>query len=145
MLIGHYTVKLTDKNRVALPARYREEIGESAIIAKWYEGCLVIVSKDKWDEIIVRLTGRAKILSEPVRDIDRFILGSAFEVRLDAQGRFVMPKVLGDYAKLKKDIVFVGLGNRIEVWDKEIWQKQEKYVQDNASELTVELSKEYKE
>ena len=106
MLIGHYFVRLTEKNRTAFPKKFRELIGESAIIAKWYEACLVVVSKKNWNDVLSKLTGKSQIYTKPVRETDRFILGSAFEVSLDKQGRFVIPRVLKEYADLSEKIVF---------------------------------------
>lgn len=142
MLIGQYIASLTEKGRTALPKRFREVIGDSVIVAKWYEGCLVVVDAPSWVELLQKLTGKSEIITAPVRDTDRFILGSAFEVELDAQGRFVIPKVLRDYAGLKSEIIFLGLGSRVEIWDKGAWEEREKYVQENAPEMIEKLAKE---
>lgn len=140
MLIGHYYVKLTDKNRAAVPKIFREELGENAICAKWYEGCLVVVSKNSWQELLAKLTGKSEVITRSVRDTDRFILGSAFEFEFDRQGRFVIPKSLKEYAKLTKEVVFVGLGNRVEIWDKKAWREREVYVQEKSAELVEQLA-----
>lgn len=141
MLIGNYSVRVTSKNRIAMPKKFREQIGEKIIVAKWYEGCVVVVAKGRWEEILLKLTSQSKIYTKPVRETDRFILGSAFEVELDSQGRFVIPRSLKDYASLKEEAVFVGLGNRVEIWDKEIWNKKEKVIQKQAAEMIEKLSK----
>ncbi len=140
MLIGHYYVKITDKNRTAVPKRFREEFGKNAVCDKWDEGCLVIVSECAWQELLGRLTGKSEIITKSVRDTDRFILGSAFEVEFDSQGRFVIPKSLKEYAGLKKEVVFVGLNDRVEVWDAGAWQKREKYVQERSADLVEKLA-----
>ena len=140
MFIGHYYSVLTDKGRTAFPKKFRVQIGEAGICAKWYEGCLVIVGEDKWGALLERLTGKSEIITKPVRDTDRFILGSAFEIDFDAQGRFVVPKVLRDYAQLSDEIVFVGLGDRVEVWNKKDWEEREKKVADEAEVLIEEIA-----
>ena len=137
MLIGQYFSKITLKNRISLPKKFRNEVGERLVIAKWYEGCCVIVSESSWKEIMNKLTGRAEVLTKAVRDTDRFILGSAFELELDFQGRFVIPGNLKAYAQLSEDVVFLGLGNRIELWDAKIWNEKERVVQESA-EVTLE-------
>jgi MraZ protein len=141
MVIGQYLVKLTGKNRTALPKRFREELGNNVITAKWYENCLVIVSNKGWRVLLDKLTGKSELITEPVRDTDRFILGSAFEVVLDSQGRFVIPKILKDYANLEEEVIFVGLGDRVEVWNKNAWKEREIYVQENAAQMIEEVSK----
>ena len=139
MLIGKYQTKLGINGRCALPAIFRGIIGENGIIAKWYEGCLVITGIDGWNALLDKLTGKSEIYSTPVRETDRFILGSAFEVNLDSQGRFVIPKVLRAYAKLSTEVIFIGLGNRVELWDLRLWQIKEQEVQKNASDMIEKL------
>lgn len=141
MLIGQYFTKVTEKGRCALPKTFRKQLGDKAIIAKWYEGCLVIVGGNRWEALLTKLTGKSEIITLPVRDTDRFILGSAFEFLTDSQGRFVIPKVLRDYAQLKEEAVFVGLGERIEVWNKNAWNEREAYIQKHATELVEKLAK----
>ena len=143
MVIGQYLVKLTEKNRTALPKKFRNELGNAVIIARWYEGCLVIVSSKGWKALLDKLTGKSELITEPIRDTDRFILGSAFEVELDSQGRFVIPKILKDYANLNEEVTFVGLGDRVEVWNKNAWKEREVYVQENAAQMVEEVSNKY--
>src|SRR3989344_3066684 len=124
MLSGSYLGSLSEKRRVAVPKRFLQELGSLPIIAKWYEDCLVLVSSDFWNELFNRLTGGKKAISYGIRDIERFVLGSAFEVEPDEQGRIIIPEVLANYARLEKDIVFVGLRDRIEIWAKQIWDER---------------------
>ena len=125
MLIGQYLVKLTDKGRLALPSKFKKILGNEIIVAKWYEGCIVIVDSHKWQGLLNKLTGNAEHITESVRDTDRFLLGSAFEVELDAQGRFVVPKTLRRYANIQREAVFLGLGDRVEILDEKTWSEKE--------------------
>jgi MraZ protein len=142
MLIGQYTSKLTDKDRVSVPKKVRRELGEELIVARWYENCLVLVSRDTWKKLLVRLTGRSNLIVAPVRDVDRFIWGLAFEVKLDKQGRFIMPKALLTYAGIKSDVVFVGLGDRVEIWAEEKWSDLEGTVEEKAARAIERIAKE---
>jgi len=135
MLIGSYLGILSDARRVAVPKKFLIELGENPVLAKWYEDCLILVSSDFWDKLSVRLTGDKKAFDLGVRDIERFILGSAFEVAPDEQGRIIIPEILFDYAKLEKETVFVGLIDRVEVWPKSVW--------DEKSESLAKTTKEY--
>lgn len=141
MLIGSYSANLGDKRRVAVPKRFLESLGESLILAKWYEGCLVLVSSEFWDRLLGRLTGGSKVLGLSVRDIERFILGSAFEVEPDKQGRIIIPEILAEYAKFKKDLVFVGLLDRVEVWPKEVWDEKSGELAQVTRDYVEELGK----
>jgi len=141
MLIGQYSSKLTDKNRIAVPKKIRDEVGDEMVIAKWYEGCLVLVSKEKWQNLINRLVGFGKIIISPVRDIDRFIMASAFEVSLDRQGRFVLPEELRKYANVLDEVVFIGLGDRVEIWAIEAWSKLEEISESKAAAAIEKIAK----
>jgi len=139
MLIGQYTSKLTDKDRLAVPKKLRGDLGEEMIIARWYENCLVLVSKAGWKELLNRLSGVTGPIVSPVRDIDRFILGMAFEISLDKQGRFIVPESLLAYASIKQEVVFVGLRDRVELWAAEEWKKIEEVVQEKAFQAIEQI------
>src|SRR3989304_6339584 len=104
MLIGSYLGLLGEKRRTGVPKKFLDALGEKLVIAKWYEGCLVLVSETFWKELLDRLTGGSRVPSLGVRDIERFILGSAFEVIPDSQGRIIIPEILAAFAKLNKEV-----------------------------------------
>lgn len=135
MLIGSYLGSLSEKRRVAVPKKFLDSLGEKPIVAKWYEDCLILVGSEFWHKLFFRLTGGKKTISYGVRDIERFILGSAFEVEPDEQGRIIIPDILAQYARLGREIVFVGLIDKVEIWPKEIW--------DEKSESLAKTTKEY--
>lgn len=141
MLIGQYISKLTEGNRISIPKKIREEVGDEFIVAKWYENCLVCVSKNDWQKLMARLIGKESLITSPVRDIDRFVLASAFEVSLDNQGRFVLPEGLKEYASLIQDCVFIGLGDRVEIWDQGKWNELEKISEEKAKEAIEKIAK----
>lgn len=141
MLIGQYTSKLTEKDRLAVPKKLRGDLGEEMIIARWYENCLVLVSQAGWKELLSRLSGVTGPIVSPVRDIDRFILGMAFEISLDKQGRFIVPEILLAYAGIKQEVVFVGLRDRVELWAVDEWKKIEEVVQEKASQAIEQIAK----
>lgn len=140
MLIGQYTSKLTDNNRVSIPAKLRSDLGDRIIIAKWYEQCLVLVSQQNWESLIRRLVGQERLIISPVRDIDRFIYGSAYQIEIDRQGRFVLPESLIDYAGIEQEVVFVGLQDRVEIWSEVTWKDLESTAESKASEAIEKLS-----
>jgi len=141
MIIGQYSSNISKKRRVAIPVKYRQILGSSFILTRWYENCLALVAKDEWDSLVRKLLGEAKGITEPVRDTDRFLLSQAYELEPDEQGRVVIPKKLIKYAGIGEKLVFLGLGNRIEIWDENIWQEKEREIQKNASKLIEEINK----
>jgi len=141
MLIGSYLGNLSDARRVAVPKKFLKELGPSPILAKWYEDCLILVSAEFWEKLLARLTGGKKTAGLGVRDIERFILGSAFETEPDEQGRIIIPEILSAYAGLNKETVFVGLTDRVEVWSKAAWDKKSTSLAKTTKEYIEDLSK----
>jgi len=141
MLLGTYQTKFVSGHRVVIPSQFRKELGQSCILARWYEGCLVLVGGESWNALYKRLTGGETLIVNPIRDTERFILGSAYEVFPDEQGRIVIPERLATYSGLTDDIYFIGLGEKAEIWDKNTWEAKEKEVVRDAAQYLEELAK----
>ena len=139
MLIGEYTAKLQEKNRTALPKKFRSETGDKLIITKGYEDCLIVIPYGRWERVARDIAGRP-FTNNAARDTARFILGSALEVSLDDQGRFVISQSLIDHAELDSDIVFIGLLDWIEVWNLDRWREREKFLRENGATIADKLA-----
>ncbi len=139
-MLGNYQAKINNKGRTAVPSKYRPELGKKIVVGQWYENCLVMVSQKQWQELLKQIEQKPFIVA-PSRDTDRFLIGGAFEIDLDSQGRFVIPPTLRKYAQLEEEVVFVGLLNRVEIWDKSRWEKHQKYLDEQAEEIAERLSK----
>jgi len=133
MFVGTYLVSVTSGKRTSIPAVFRQKLGKNLIIAKWYENCLVLVGSDSWNALLDRTTGGEKMIIEPVRQTEHFIYASAYEVETDDQGRIVLPDRLVAYAGLGDSVYFLGIGDRIEIWNKETWEKKEAEVATDAA------------
>ncbi len=140
MLLGTYSVAFSSKHRVAIPSQFRKYLGEKFILAKWYEGCLVLVSNDFWKALWQRLTGGEEIIVSQIRDTERFIMASAYEMELDNQGRIVIPEKLVSYAGLETGVSFLGIGDRVEIWDEVKWSAKEKLLITEAPKLIDRLA-----
>lgn len=140
MFIGHFQTNFDNaKGRTAMPAIFRKLIGVKAIITKGYENSLIMVSLQDWQQIAKQVS-TGNFLSSMQRQTDRFLLGNAFEVEFDSQGRFIIPLKLREHAKLGKEILFVGVGNRIEVWDRLVWEKNDQYLNENIEKISQQIS-----
>lgn len=138
MLIGHFFARLGDKGRTALPKKYREELGQKVILGRWYENCLAIVAEKVWLKLSTEISEKPFMVASG-RETDRFLSGGAFEIDLDKQGRLIIPEALRNYAGLGEEIVFIGLGNRVEIWDKTKWTNYEQYLDEHAEEIAERL------
>ncbi|KKS78650.1 MAG: Protein MraZ [Candidatus Beckwithbacteria bacterium GW2011_GWA2_43_10] len=139
MFIGQYQTKVDPKGRAAMPAKFKRALGINIIITAGYESSLMIVALKDWQQVVGQVTNRGLALG-PARATDRFLLGGAFEVELDRLGRFLIPKALRDYAAIAGEVVFVGVGNRIELWAENKWQEYQKFLKANISQLGEKLS-----
>lgn len=121
LLIGEFEHSLDAKSRLIMPAKIREDIGESFIITKGLDGCLFGFSKSEWNNFEEKLK-TLPLTNKNARDFVRFFLSGAIECEVDKQGRFLITSNLREYANLEKEAVITGVGTRIEIWDKDKWK-----------------------
>ena len=140
MIIGEYRSTIGDKKRVSLPKKFRDELGQEIILTRGYEDSLILVNKGMWEKIAKDVVG-GSFINKNIRDTSRFLIGGAIEISIDKQGRFLIPESLYEHAKLSKEIVFIGLINWIEVWDKDEWLKRGEYLKTNGEEIAQEIDK----
>ena len=120
--MGEYAHSVDAKGRVIMPAKFRDELGTSFVVTRGLEGCLSVYTQEGWARFA---TGMQKLQAskENVRAFKRFLFGSAAELEFDKQGRILLPQVLREFAGLEKEVVMVGVANRVEIWSKERWQE----------------------
>jgi MraZ protein len=122
LFYGEYQHSVDAKGRVIIPSKLREGLGESFIMTKGLDNCLFAYSTEEWTNL------EAKLKSLPFTDKNarafvRFFFAGASECETDKQGRVLIPPNLRDYAGLDKDVYVIGVSNRVEVWDKDKWEK----------------------
>ena len=142
MLFGQVNNKLDDKNRLSFPKKFRQELGDKLIITQNMEGSLLVVSVDSYKTLLQGTENKPFILKE-VRETQRFLFGAAVEVELDEKGRFILPEHLKVYSGINSEAVFVGVFNRVEIWDKKRWDEYNTgHLIKNISEITQKLKEE---
>ncbi len=138
MFLGEFQHTVDDKNRLILPAKFRKLLADGLIVTKGFENCLFVFSKAEWSGIEEKISSM-QLLKKDARQVSRFFFGGASEEVPDKNGRVVIPGHLREYADLRKDVVIVGVSNRLELWSKSNWQKYvaeaEKSYEDTAEEL----------
>ena len=120
MLIGEFEHSLDAKGRLIMPAKLRESIGENFVVTKGLDGCLFAFSKTEWNNFEEKLKA-LPLSNRNSREFTRFFLSGATECEIDKQGRFLIPTNLREVAELQKEVVIIGVGTRIEFWDKKKW------------------------
>lgn len=139
MLIGEYYSKIGDKNRTALPKNLRDDFEGSIYITRGYEKALIILDEARWQRLLQVVETRP-FLNRTVRDTKRFLAGGARKLDLDAQGRFIIPENLIEYGNIKKDLVFVGIVDWIELWDLDMWKTKINDLSENSAEIAEKLA-----
>lgn len=137
MLIGQYQSKINEKGRIALPAKFKPALGKKVIITAGYEQSLMLVAQKDWEAVVERINQGSSV--GPARESDRFLLGSAHEVEPDSQGRFVIPRHLREFATLTNEAVFIGVGNRVEIWGRTHWETYSRNLSERVANLGVKL------
>lgn len=122
MLIGEYEHSLDTKGRLIMPAKLREDIGEKFIITKGLDGCLFGFSQNEWANFEEKLK-TLPLTNKNARDFVRFFLSGATECEIDKQGRFLISGNLREYASMDKEVVIIGVGTRIEIWNRDKWKE----------------------
>jgi MraZ protein len=127
MFRGPSKVTLDAKGRLAIPSRYREEIVTRAdghlVVTVDRDFCLLIYPLPEWEEIERDLNG-LPTLDKTGRKLQRLMLGYATEVEMDNQGRVLLSRELREFAKLDRQAMLVGQGNKFELWDEQRWNEQ---------------------
>jgi len=135
---GSYIHAVDSKGRVTIPSRFASRLGEVFIITKGLHGCLWIFPREEWSLVAAKLEPPSLVNPDALA-LQRFFLGAASEVSLDAQGRLALPALLREYAGIKRDVVVVGTSTRIEIWSRERWDE---FNQQLTDERIAELGRE---
>jgi MraZ protein len=138
MFIGEYSHNLDAKNRLAVPVKFRDELGRSAVITRGLDRCLFLYSKKAWEEIAFKL-GKMPIGEGGTRSFVRLMLAGASEVKLDGLGRILIPEYLKDYAVLGKNAVINGLFNRLEIWEEKQWKAYKEKAEKDTEKVAEKL------
>ena len=122
MLIGEYVHSLDTKGRLIMPAKLRNDMGKKFIVTKGLDGCLFAFSHSEWLNFEKKLK-ELPLSDKNARNFVRFFLAGATECEIDKQGRFLIPNNLRVAAHLEKESIIIGVGTRLEIWDKATWEK----------------------
>ena len=138
MFIGEHLHTIDSKKRIAIPSKFRKEIGKSVVITRGMDECLVVYPLEEW-KILADKLSKLPISQKEARRFARIILGGATKVELDKLGRILIPDYLKEYAGLNKNVVITGLYNRLEIWDKHKWETYRKKAEREVSSIAEKL------
>jgi len=139
VLIGEYEHSVDAKGRLIMPSKLKQDLGESFIVTKGLDSCLFVFSLTEWSNFEEKLK-TLPLTNKNARDFVRFFLSGATECELDKQGRFLISANLRQYASLEKDVVIIGVGTRLEIWNKEKWQEYSNEENISADEIAENMT-----
>lgn len=124
MLMGEYRNSIDAKSRLIVPSKFRDELGNKCILTKGLDSCLYIYPMIEWTKFQEKLA-TLPISDTKARAFVRYFYASAVECEIDKQGRLTIPQGLKEYAKVEKELVTLGVLNKVEIWSKEAWESAE--------------------
>ena len=137
MFMGEYNHTVDTKGRLIVPSKFREQLGDEFVVTKGLDGCLFVYSKSEWENIEEKFRN-VPLTTKDARKFARFFFAGAASCEVDKQGRILLPVVLREYAGIEKDVVTVGVFNRVEIWDKDKWQESNSY--DDMDEIAEHMA-----
>ena len=134
MLTGEFNHSIDAKGRLIIPSKFRENLGENFVITKGLDGCLFLYPDSEW-KIFEEKLRTLPLTNKDARIFTRFFLGSAVDGGLDKQGRVLISSALRNFANLEKEVVLVGVLDRVEIWDKAKWEENNTAIEDNMDDI----------
>jgi MraZ protein len=120
VFLGRYEHTLDDKGRVVVPKKFRDDLADGCVITKGQENCLYVFSMDQWDAEVAKV-GRLPRTDRRARRYSRSFFADATDQKPDRQGRIQIPEGLRGYARLDRDVMVIGVQDRIEIWAESSW------------------------
>jgi len=140
MFIGEYQHSIDTKKRLAIPSKFRNELGNRVVVTRGLDKCLFIYPMKVWEELAQKL-GSLPVGEAGTRSFIRLMLAGATDVEIDKQGRILIPDYLKKYAGFKKNLAIAGLYNRLEIWDEKNWSSYKAKTEKSADEIAEQLGK----
>jgi len=140
MLLGEYDHTLDEKNRLTLPAKFRRALEGGVVLTRGLDTCVEAYPADDWQQLVESRLAGLNPLSHETRVLERFYYTGAVESVPDKQGRVMLPTSLIEHAKLDREVIVVGMRDRLEIWDRAAWRAQLKEVMGSAEHVAERLA-----
>jgi MraZ protein len=139
VFLGEFEHSLDDKGRLAIPAKFRPELGQGLVLTRGLDRCLFAWPMAEW-QIVADKLGRLSLMHAEARRLQRLLFAGAVDTQLDRLGRVLVPAFLRGYAGLEDAVVVAGVLNRIEIWDRGQWADERTAAEAQSAELAEHLS-----
>ncbi|MEK7502970.1 MAG: division/cell wall cluster transcriptional repressor MraZ [Patescibacteria group bacterium] len=139
MLIGEYLHTIDQKNRLSVPSKFRKELGKIVVVSRGLDKCLFLYTIEAWKKLAEKLATELPWGKAENRSFMRTMIAGAADIQIDALGRVLLPENLKKFASLEKDAMVVGLYNRVEIWNPEIWKAYSDSANQNTELIAEKL------
>lgn len=136
--MGEYQNSLDVKGRIIVPAKFRDELGYKCVLTKGLDSCLYIYPMDEWMKFQEKLA-KLPLSDSKARAFVRYFYASAVEAEVDKQGRLTIPQSLRSYAKIEKELVTIGVLDKVEIWSKQAYENAENGEKLEPSEFAQQM------
>jgi len=140
MLLGAHEHTIDDKNRLTLPAKFRQAFADGIVVTRGLDGCLFAYRRPDWDRLVDSRLAALDPLSPEGRRLQRHFFSGATETDIDKQGRVMVPRELIEHAKLGREVVVAGVHDRLEIWDRAAWRKELAAVEGSAEDVAERIA-----
>jgi MraZ protein len=140
MLLGEYEHTIDDKNRLTLPAKFRQAFADGVVVTRGMDGCLYAYNPADWNSVVEHRLGGLDPFSREARQLQRYFFAGASDQELDKQGRVMIPPSLMRHASLGREVVVAGVHNHLEIWDRAAWRQQLNEVEGSAEHVAERLA-----
>jgi MraZ protein len=140
MFLGEYEHTIDDKNRLTLPARFREPLAGGVVVSRGLDACLDVYPRDDWNRLVEARLAPLDPFSREARELKRFFFTGAAEAELDKQGRVLVPPRLLERASIEREVVVAGVHDHLEIWDRRAWGDHLAAVEGSADHVAERLA-----
>jgi len=140
MFFGEFEYRIDEKGRVAIPPRFRRQLGEGVVLTPGVEKCINAYPLSEWKKVAATLT-TGSISPSKLRKLNRAIFATAFSLNLDGQGRIALPTPLREYAEIEDEVVIAGVNAYLELWNMKQWQAEKATSQEQAGQIIESLER----
>ena len=138
MFIGEYQHNVDEKGRLAVPVKFRDDLAKGAVVTRGLDNCLFLYTQEEWEKLAIKLASLSFAQANS-RAFSRLMLSGAMDVKIDKQGRVVLPDYLRKYAGINKKVVVAGLYSRLEIWDDKKWEEFKNNTEKDSNNIAEEL------
>ena len=144
MLLGEYDHTIDEKNRLALPAKFRTALAGGVVLTRGLDACVEAYPAHDWQQLVESRLAGLNPLSHETRVLQRFYYTGAVESTPDKQGRVHLPAPLLRHGGLAKDVTVVGSNDHLEIWDRSVWAERLEGIEGSADNVAQRLAEQHR-